>query len=48
MAHARLTDATIRALKPPASGQTDYWDQTPGFKGFGFAYRKAAPRRSSC
>jgi len=35
MGHARLTDATIRALKAPQSGQADYWDQTPGFKGFG-------------
>src|SRR2546430_929536 len=35
MGHVRLTDATIRALKVPQSGQADYWDETPGFKGFG-------------
>jgi len=35
MPHAKLTDATIRALQSPASGQADYWDTTVGFKGFG-------------
>jgi integrase len=35
MGHVRLTDATIRALKSPDSGQTDYWDETSGFRGFG-------------
>ncbi|MBV9014521.1 MAG: integrase arm-type DNA-binding domain-containing protein, partial [Alphaproteobacteria bacterium] len=35
MPHAKLSDATLRSLKPPTTGQVDYWDETPGFKGFG-------------
>jgi hypothetical protein len=35
MSHLRLTDATIRALQNPLSGQADHWDTTVGFKGFG-------------
>src|SRR6266568_1924140 len=44
MGHARLTDATIRALKTPPSGQADYWDQTPGFKGFGVRVSQGGSR----
>ncbi|HVC57603.1 MAG TPA: integrase arm-type DNA-binding domain-containing protein [Stellaceae bacterium] len=44
MPHARLTDATIRALKPPAAGQIDYWDETPGFKGFGLRLSQGGSR----
>ena len=35
MPRAKFSDATVRALRPPAAGQVDYWDETPGFKGFG-------------
>lgn len=44
MPHAKLTDAMIRALKPPAAGQADYWDQTPGFKGFGVRISQGGSR----
>ena len=44
MAHTRLTDATIRALKTPSAGQVDYWDQTPGFKGFGVRISKGGSK----
>lgn len=35
MGHAKLSDATVRGLRAPATGQVDFWDETPGFKGFG-------------
>ena len=32
MPRTRLTDMTVRTLKPPLQGQTDHWDKTlPGF-----------------
>jgi integrase len=30
-----LTDISVRALKAPETGQLTYWDDTPGFGGFG-------------